>query len=551
MHRVFFVLASALIFCAPMNLCAQDHASPTAVVMTAEKWREDLHFLSSEMRRVHKNMFHAVTPEQFNEQVRRVDERIPSLTRNQILVEFSRLVAMVGDGHTSIALFTDPKLNFHAFPVNFYLYKDGLYVRSAKQEYAETVGAKLVKVGQLPAEEALKLVRDLVPRDNEMGVKEGAPHLLSMPEILNGLGIINTAESVSYTFEANGKQKVVEIKAVPVPEIIEHLRSGAGNWVDARDAAKAPTPLWLKDPRNNYWFEYLSDAKTIYVKYNAVQNKPDESIADFFQRVFAFSESNAVERLVIDMRNNDGGNNALNWPIIYGLIRSDKLNQRGKLFVITGRETFSAAQNGVNQLERHTKAIFVGEPTGGNPNGYGDPRRFVLPNSGIAVRASTLWWQDLDPRDVRLWTAPSIAVELSSDDYRNNVDPVMNAILNYVPEPALTDSLMEALKAHDKPLASKRYREFKSNPTHVYVNTEAQLNRLGYQLLNANKTELAIEIFKLNVESYPESFNVYDSLAEAYMKQGNKELAIKNYEKTLELNPANPGARDALKTLRQ
>jgi len=551
MQKALIVLVGALILCAPISALAQDHVAPTPAVMTPEKWREDLRYLAIEMPRVHKNLFHSITSEQFNEAVRRLDERIPSLTRNQILVEFSRLVAMVGDGHTSIALFLDPRLNFHAFPVSFYFYKDGLFVRSAKPEYAQTVGAKLLKVGKVSAEEAYKIVRELVSRDNEMGVKEGAPHLLSMPEILNGLGIIDSTESVQYTFEVNGKPKVVEVKAVPVAEIIDHLRTGAGKWVDARDASKAPTPLWLKDPHNNYWYEYLADSKTIYVKYNAVQNKPDESIADFFKRVFAFSESNPVDRLVIDMRNNDGGNNALNWPIIYGLIRSDKLNQNGKLFVIIGRETFSAAQNGVNQLERHTKAIFVGEPSGAKPNSYGDPRRFFLPNSGIAVRASTLWWQDLDPRDVRVWTAPSIAVEMSSTDYRNNVDPAMNTILNYVPEPPLTESLMEALKANDLALATKRYREFKANPMHVYVNTEAPINRLGYELLNANKTDLAIEIFKLNVDSYPQSFNVYDSLGEAYMKQGNKDLAIKNYEKTLELNPENPGAVEALRILRQ
>ncbi|HSS22557.1 MAG TPA: tetratricopeptide repeat protein [Pyrinomonadaceae bacterium] len=544
------IILGLLIFSAP-GAFAQEQLAPVPVEMTVEKWREDLRYLAAEMPRVHKNMFHSVTQEEFNAAVTRLDERLPSLPRNQILVEFARLVAMVGDGHTSIQLFTDPKLNFHAFPLSFCLYKDGLFVRSAKSEYAQSVGAKLLKVGKVPAEEAYKVVRELVSRDNEMGVKEGAPHLLSMPEILNGLGLIDSTESVQYTLEANGKQIVVDVKAVLVSEIMAHLRTGAGNWIDARDGAKAPTPLWLKDPQNNYWFEYLTDSRTLYVKYNAVQNKPDESIADFFKRVFAFGESNPVDRFVIDMRNNDGGNNALNWPIIYGLIRSDKLNQRGKLFVIIGRETFSAAQNGVNQLERHTNAIFVGEPSGARPNSYGDPRRFTLPNSGIAVRASTLWWQDLDPRDVRLWTPPGIAVELSSTDYRNNIDPAMNAILNYASEPALTDQLLDALKNNDVPLAVKRYHEFKSNPTHVYLNTEAQMNRLGYDLMNANKTELAIEIFKLNVESYPESFNVYDSLGEAYMKLGNKELAIKNYEKTLALNPANPGARDALKTLKQ
>jgi tetratricopeptide (TPR) repeat protein len=65
------------------------------------------------------------------------------------------------------------------------------------------------------------------------------------------------------------------------------------------------------------------------------------------------------------------------------------------------------------------------------------------------------------------------------------------------------------------------------------------MNALGYKLLGNNKTYEAIEIFKLNVEAYPGSWNVYDSLGEAYLKNGDKELAIKNYQKSLALNPEN------------
>ena len=64
------------------------------------------------------------------------------------------------------------------------------------------------------------------------------------------------------------------------------------------------------------------------------------------------------------------------------------------------------------------------------------------------------------------------------------------------------------------------------------------------------KFDQAIEVFKLNVESYPQSANVYDSLGAAYMMNGDQELAIKNYEKSLSLNPANDGAAAALKKLR-
>jgi tetratricopeptide (TPR) repeat protein len=76
------------------------------------------------------------------------------------------------------------------------------------------------------------------------------------------------------------------------------------------------------------------------------------------------------------------------------------------------------------------------------------------------------------------------------------------------------------------------------------------MNSLGYSLLGAKKIREAIEVFKLNVEAYPRSFNVYDSLGEAYMANGDTELAIKNYEISVQMNPENTGGIEALKKLR-
>lgn len=79
---------------------------------------------------------------------------------------------------------------------------------------------------------------------------------------------------------------------------------------------------------------------------------------------------------------------------------------------------------------------------------------------------------------------------------------------------------------------------------------EADVNVVGYRLLGMNKVTEAIDVFKLNVNLFPESSNVYDSLGEAYMKHGDTELAIENYEKSLKLNPENSGAVEMLKKLR-
>jgi CubicO group peptidase (beta-lactamase class C family) len=93
------------------------------------------------------------------------------------------------------------------------------------------------------------------------------------------------------------------------------------------------------------------------------------------------------------------------------------------------------------------------------------------------------------------------------------------------------------------------YRELKTKQATTYDFAEPELNALGYRLMSAGKTKDAIEVFKLNVEAYPQGFNTYDSLAEAYMNNNERELAITNFRKSLELNPNNTSASENLKKL--
>jgi len=117
-----------------------------------------------------------------------------------------------------------------------------------------------------------------------------------------------------------------------------------------------------------------------------------------------------------------------------------------------------------------------------------------------------------------------------------------------VKEP-VAKTLYETIEKSGMAAAATRYRELKASRSTEFDLTEGQLNNLGYELLQQKKNAEAIEVFKLNVEAFPESGNTYDSLGEAYMKAGQKELAIKSYAKSLELNPNNRNAVDQLATL--
>jgi len=185
----------------------------------------------------------------------------------------------------------------------------------------------------------------------------------------------------------------------------------------------------MQHPDKHYWHASLDDRRTLYVQYNQVQDEPKgEPISAYFPRLFGEADKRRVERVIIDVRLNGGGNNELNRPIWHALLKSDRLNHKGRLWVAIGPQTFSAAMNFVDDMELNTNATFVGEPTGETPNMWGDPVRLKLPNSGIVVQTSTLWWQMEDPRDRRPFRAPDIPAEMSFADYANNVDPVLSAI---------------------------------------------------------------------------------------------------------------------------
>ncbi len=146
-----------------------------------------------------------------------------------------------------------------------------------------------------------------------------------------------------------------------------------------------------------------------------------------------------------------------------------------------------------------------------------------------------------------------VMLDNTNSEYLNRLSDSIGKIIYNQPYDLPKMSIIPVLS---KTIAEKgieagiaQYRDLKVKQAAVYDFAEPELNRLGYQLLQSGKAREAIEVFRLNVEAYPQSFNTYDSLAEAYMAINERELARQNYKKSLELNPNNTSAVEALKRL--
>jgi hypothetical protein len=427
-HRAVPIILLLSLFTRP----ALGQHPPAPDTTAIRRWREDLAFLRVEMPAHHANLFHAMTRPQFDSALSAIEQRLPTLARHQVIVELERLAALVGDGHTNVSPWRDTAIAFHTLPVAFYWFTDGIAVRAATAAHADLLGARVLEIGGVTIDSAIGRVRPLIGRDNEMGVRAWAPVLLAMPEVLQAVGLAADLGRVQILVAQGGRRRSVVLEPAELFPMAtgETDRSWLARegWVDARD--RAPTPLWLSDPNDTYWYRYLPQTRTLYCQLNAILQIPGDSLDVFLARAIATADSGGADRFVLDLRLNGGGNGQWNRDILRALIKS-RYDAPGHLLVITGRRTWSAAGMLIDDIENYASAVFVGEPSAARGNGYGDSQRLVLPNSHVTLRVSTLYWQFWDPRDERPWIDPAVPAGLTLADYMAGRDPALEAAVVY------------------------------------------------------------------------------------------------------------------------
>ncbi|MGI9543565.1 MAG: hypothetical protein ACR2MX_09915 [Cyclobacteriaceae bacterium] len=524
----------------------------------AKDWQEDLLFLQKTVHKDYDFLFKKVEAAQFDAEIDKFYQAIPKLEEHEIIVGFTRIVSLFEYGHTAIGLsgwYDRKPIDFDQMPFNLYHFNDGIYVQGVHKNYQNALGAKVLKVEGVPVEQALKAIRPVVPVENDQYFKAYGLTYLGTPQVLHAQRVTKELKStVTLTLERDGNLFDVTFDpfgATKFPGQYSLIKE-EGDWLDARDNSE--DPLYLKNLDRIYFYEHLPESKSLYVRHSQIQDDPEESIPEFYQRVFEFIENNEVERLVLDVRLNGGGNNYKNKPIVTGIIQSEKINQVGKLFVIIGRRTFSACQNLVNELDNYTEAIFVGEPTSENINFFGDNRRIELPNSKVPVRLSFAWWQDKPQWENADWLAPHLAVDMSFEEYRTNQDPVLETVLNFSDDNFIIDPiqhLTELFEAGKFQVLEAEANQMVNDPAYRFIDFNSQFNRAGYSLLGGGKVQEAIYVFELNTKLFPDSANAWDSLAEGFWKADQTEKAIQYYNKAIEMDPEGPTGDNARNMLKE
>lgn len=400
----------------PSACAGQESIQPPS--LSTAQWREDLRYFAGELVTRHKNVFHTVTRADFERSVADLEGGIPALETHQILVRMMQIAATVGDGHTGVHI---PQY-FGLYPVSLFWYGSELRVNAAAREYQGALGARVVGIGALGIDEVASRVGTCFPsaaNENAWYVMSTSPAFITRPEILHALGIIATPGPAQFRFEDDqGKRFTLEISPVAAPPLVNRTATLTG-----LITAAAAQPLFRQRPAEPFWFTLLPDSHTVYVSFRGYRGLGENA-----RKLFQFIDSNPTTRLVIDMRQNGGGDfYEGRRHLVEAVKRHPTLNRKGRLYIVVGRRTYSAAMVNAIDFRKQTNAILVGEPIGERPNSYSENDEMTLPNSRLVVSYSTRYYKFLE-EDVPA-VLPDVRIDLAWTDFRAGRDPILEWIL--------------------------------------------------------------------------------------------------------------------------
>ena len=379
---------------------------------------DDLALLLESLERSHPEPFHGVSRAEFVAALTAYEEALPSLTPEESIVEFMRVWAMLSregrDGH-QFAFPTADQAG-PGLPIRIYEFAEGVFVTDALPPHEALAGARITAIEDTPIEEVLDAIEPLVPRDGPATVPSFRPILLLRTEVLRGLGLIGDGPVTIDVELPDGSDTTAALEPVGL--------DAYADWAGPFGMNQLP-----KDERVRYLADAepftatMLDGGTLYLRYRSIRPIGTTEVRELF-------ESGGVARVIVDIRQNPGGDNST-YLILRQLLEDFAEANPGSTTVLTDRVTFSAASNFATELERRTDARFVGEAMGGGLNFWDDVRWLELPNLPVPMRVaiSVRHWVFADPDDPRLTIEPDVTVEVTAADFFAGRDPALDAAL--------------------------------------------------------------------------------------------------------------------------
>jgi len=394
------------------SLAATSSQTGGAADRTA-RWRADLHVFANELPRRHANAYHAVSVAGFRQMVDTLDRSLPQLTDAEITVELMRIASSIGDSHTGVDTWYE---RFHRYPIRLSWVGKDLRVMEVTGGAERSKGARLIRIGRTGIDEAYARVRTLATRETELGARNDSEFLFPRAEVLAALKLLPGTGTGSFTFEDDaGVTFTLNLRPISAEA------SSAARW------SRATSHLALYEERSgqSYWTTRLDAGRVVYVKYNSCEDPA--RFERFTAGVLKAIDEPRTRRVIVDVRDNGGGDTGVLDPLSAGLKARGYGRRPGSLLVLTNRGTFSAAMWGANDL-KELGGLLIGEASSQLVQFYGERRSFTLPHSGLVVSYAARFFA---LRDQQGLLVPDVAVTRSFRDLITGADPVLQAAIRF------------------------------------------------------------------------------------------------------------------------
>lgn len=332
---------------------------------------KDIDQYKSIIEKKHINPFTKISKEKFETDLQNlIDSILKGMDTDEAYLKWMEINASLDDEHTTIAR------RSYLYPFYFILFDDdGIIVMQTLKMYESLLGARLIAIGDVPIDSIIPKLKKLTP-GNENWKKCLLPYYLNATYILHGLKIAGPY-AVNYTFLKG--QDTLLIKTDCYQK-------------DSSVALVPKEPLLRFSENKPYWFTMIDDRKALYFNYQKCTEYKEESMDEFLDRLKTTIGKKKPERIIIDLRTNSGGNSELLNPFIEYLARH-RLAKEKKVFVLTGRATFSSALINAYNLKKRANATIIGDMSGGNVNHFGEIKSEVLKKTEIRLNYSTKYFE--------------------------------------------------------------------------------------------------------------------------------------------------------------
>jgi hypothetical protein len=388
-------------------------------------WNTDLDFIKVELPKNHYNFYMVKSEQDFFKGLDQISKQQHQLSDFEMVVKLQQLIASFGDSHTSLNLKSILDLN-KILPLGLMWFSDGIWVQATTKDNEAILGSRLLKINDIPINVVVDSLCTLITVDNKATVKNTIPKLLPVIQFLEYFGF-SSSDAVKLKLENNGK--IINYTIHP-----EQM-----NRNNSIKVIPHPIPLCYQNERAFFWNSIQRKDNVYYIQYNRCWSRENPPIGfrgnvqklpsfnEFHKAVINTILHNNFDKIIFDIRFNSGGNSAQGTELIKELSTIKKVNNKGKLYVIIGRKTFSSAIINAMDFRDMTKAILVGEETSGRPNHLGEIKFLKLPSSGLTLQYSTKYFKRTNT-DLKT-IIPDKIIEQSFKEFKEGRDPVYEWIL--------------------------------------------------------------------------------------------------------------------------